>query len=479
MRQQTKRSVAVAITLLCLPLTACFKPGPRLTTPPAPAIDATPEWTTEQPSGVAYKAADDELLTHWWSTLNDPALTSLEERAVAGNLDLRVALSRLRQARAQRNITKSGLLPTVTGNVSSGVTRSGNQDAPATVTQLYSAGFDASWEPDVFGGTRLSVDAAEADIAAAQENLRDVLVSLTAEVALNYIDVRTYQARLAIVRENLASQRETHEIAVSRYESGLATELDVQQSRTTLASSEAQIPSLEASLSQAMNRLAVLLGERPGTLNAELDSPAAVPVVPAEVAVGLPADLLRRRPDIRSLEQQVLAQTARLGVATADLYPSFSLSGSFGLNSRMIGDLLSPGALVTSVTGGITHTIFDRRRIRESIKVQDELLDQALTQYESGVLVAIEDVENALENFAKEQVRRKSLADAVDAAGEAVFLSRNLYGAGMNDFLEVLDAQRSLLTYQDQLQQSDSTITTELISLYKALGGGWDPAVAY
>ena len=409
MRQHIIKVTAIVATGGLLMLTpGCLKPGPKYQTPPAPAVAASGTWITPPAGGVTFQPAEDETLAHWWSTLNDATLTSLEERAVKGNLDLRQAEARIRQARAQRNVYRSNLLPTVSGSLSSGVTRSGNQDGPANVSQLYSTGFDASWEPDVFGSTRRTINAANADLAATVESLRDALVTLTAEVALNYVDVRSLQSRLAITRASIESQRETYNLAVSRYESGLATQLDVQQARTTLASSQAQVPSLETSLSEAKNRLAVLLGVRPGTLNAELEASAPVPSAPAQVATGVPADLLRRRPDIRNLEQQVIAQTARVGGAVSDLYPSFSLNGSLGLNSNLISQLLTPGALITSLTGGVAHTFFDRRRLRENIKVQDASLDQTLAQYESTVLTAIEDVENALQAFAKEQVRYNS-----------------------------------------------------------------------
>jgi NodT family efflux transporter outer membrane factor (OMF) lipoprotein len=292
-------------------------------------------------------------------------------------------------------------------------------------------------------------------------------------VALNYVDVRNYQSQLAITEANLESQQGTYDLTVARYQSGLATELDAEQARLTVESTRAGIPSLETSLQKAANNIAVLLGERPGTVDAELAAVKPVPVVPAEIAVGVPADLLRRRPDIRSAERQVAAQSARVGVAMTDLNPTFTLSGNFGLNSATILNLVTPSALVSSLAGSFQHTVFNRQQIREQIKVQDAVLDQDLASYESTVLAAMQDVEDALHAFGKEQVRRKSLAEATEAAERAVTMSRNLYAAGLKDFLTVLDAQRSLLTLQNELAQSDATITADLIRLYKALGGGW------
>lgn len=472
MRRQAIHSSAAALAGLSVLLLAGCAARLKYQPPVSAPLARAEQWNTPLAGGAVAKPADDQTLSRWWATLGDPVLTSLEERAVKGNLDLRKAEAKIRQARAQRNVAQTGRAPTVTASGGATGSRTSTQ-AGGRLGQSYSAALDASWEPDFFGRIRGSIEAYDADLGAAQEDLRNTLVSLTAEVALNYVDARNYQSQLAVTKANLASQQETYDLTVARYQSGLATELDAEQARLTVESTRAGIPSLETSLQKAANTIAVLLGERPGAIDAELAPVKPVPVVPVEIAVGVPADLLRRRPDIRSAERQVAAQTARLGVATMDLNPTFTLTGSLGLNSATILNLFTPSALVSSLAGSLQHTVFNRQKIREQINVQDATLDQDLVAYESAVLTAIEDVEDALDAFAKEQVRRKSLAEASGAAERAVAMSRELYSGGLKDFLTVLDAERSLLTLQNQLAQSDATITEDLIRLYKALGGGW------
>ncbi len=470
-RSAIHSSVAALAALPALLLAGCAARLPYKA-PVSSPLSKTDQWKTPPGGGAVAKPADDATLSRWWSALDDPILTSLEERAIRGNLDLRKAEARIRQARAQRNAVATEKNPTVTAGGAATVSRTSTR-AGGDLGQAYTDALDASWELDFFGRIRGSIDAYSADLAAAQEDLRDTLVALTAEVALNYVDVRSYQSQIAITQANLAAQQETYELTVARYESGLATELDAEQARLTVESTRAGIPSLEIARETAANNIAVLLGEKPGAVDAELAAVQPVPKVPAEIAVGMPADLLRRRPDIRSAERQVAAQTARVGVAAADLKPTFSLSGNFGLNSTTLLNLVTPSVLASSLAGSFQHTVFNRGKIREQINVQNAVLDQDVAAYESTVLAAIQDVENALNSFAREQVRRKSLAEAETAAERAAAMSRTLYLAGLKDFLTVLDAQRSLLTLQNQLAQSDAAITADLIRLYKALGGGW------
>ena len=317
------------------------------------------------------------------------------------------------------------------------------------------------------------MEAAEADLEASQEDLRDVLVSLLAEVALNYVEVRTYQARLAVAEENLEAQDETYQLTQWRYQAGLSDELAVQQARYNLESTRSQIPTLRTGLEEAMNRIAVLLGEQPGKVHEELKKPVPIPVAPLKVAVGVPADVLRRRPDVRRAERELAAQTARIGVATADLYPKLSLSGSIGLEALSLNDLFSSATKTVSGGSQITWPIFNGGAIRQNIEVQSALQEQALIAYEAAVLSALEEVENALVAYAEEQGRRDALREAEEAAQKAVELAQQKYQAGLTDFNNVLEAQRSLLTFQDQLAQSEGTVTSNLVRLYKALGGGW------
>ncbi|MBN9657991.1 MAG: efflux transporter outer membrane subunit [Acidobacteria bacterium] len=464
---------AGAVMEACLLLAGCANKRMQYHAPAAPQLAQAGAWNTTPAGGAKASPADDKTLASWWSTLGDPTLTALEERAVEGNLDLRQAEMKIRQVRAEREGARADLYPTVTASGSATGSRSSTRYGDGALGQSYSAGVSASWEPDFFNRIRGTVAAYTADVEAAQEDLRNVLVSLTAEVALNYVEVRSYQSQLAITRANLAAQEETYRLTVAKHESGLATELDVQQAALSVESTRASIPTLETGLQKASNAISVLVGERPGAVDAVLAEVKPVPVIPAEVAVGLPADLVRRRPDIRSAERQVAAQSARAGVAAANLYPSFALSGLLSFSSIDIVNLFTPATLAGSLAGSVQQTIVNRRRLRAQLNIQDVLLEQYETAYEGTVLGAVQDVEDALKAFANEQIRRKSLADAAVAAERAATLSRDLYSSGLKDFLAVLDAQRSLLSLQNQLAQSDATITANLVRLYKALGGGW------
>jgi NodT family efflux transporter outer membrane factor (OMF) lipoprotein len=447
----------------------------------APEIPVPPAWHAELRGGATGRPTDPQALASWWTTLDDPILTSLIDRAVQGNLDLKKAQARVREARARRGINLADLFPTLdaTGSATysrgSGNIRTAQGSSAITALDSYAIGLDASWELDVFGGVRRSVEAATADLQASVEDLRDVLVSLLGEVALNYIQARTLQARLAVAEANLAAQAETYELTAVRLEAGLTTALDVEQATYNLESTRSQIPTLQSGLEEAKNRLAILLGEHPGAVHTELAARQPLPVPPLEVAVGVPADLLRRRPDVGQAERKLGAQTAQVGVATAELYPKFSLVGSIGLSALDLTNMFSAASRAYSIGPTVSWRLFDAGAIRKNIEVQSALQEQALTQYEATVLTALEEVENALVAFVEEQRRREALRDATRAAERAVALAQAQYGAGMVDFRSVLDAQRSLLSLQDQLAQSEGTATSNVVRLYKALGGGWTP----
>jgi outer membrane protein, multidrug efflux system len=341
-------------------------------------------------------------------------------------------------------------------------------------SNLYSAGIDASWEIDIFGGVRRSVEAARADMEATEENLSDVLVSLLAEVASNYINVRAYQARIAAVSANADSQNETYKITVWRHEAGISDDLAVQQARYNLENTRSQIPSLRTSLEGAMNRIAVLLGEQPGAVHAYLKESRDIPLVPRSVAVGVPAEMVRRRPDIRKAERELAAETARVGVAVAGLYPKFTITGSIGLESITTGNFLKWGSRTLSIGPGVTAPIFHGGALRQKVEYQTAVQEQAAIAYEKTVLNALEEVENALVAYGEEQNKRDALIEAVDAAEKAVLLSQHQYQVGLANFLSVLDAERSLLTFQNQLAESKGAVVSNLIRVYKTLGGGWE-----
>jgi len=456
--------------MLLLLLAGCTTVGPDYV---PPEMSAPPQWTAEMGGGLMAEHTDLQALASWWSTLNDPILTSLVERVIEGNLDLRQARARVREARARRGISEAGRFPTVDASGSARLIRGSEETGSGEERELYAAGFDAAWELDLFGGKRRAVEAAEAGLQASEEDLRDVLVSLTAEVALNYVEVRSFQTRLSVAKANLDAQTETYNITKWRFQAGLATQLDVEQAKYGLEQTRANIPGLQIGLERAKNRLSVLLGQPPGSLDDALAEHKPIPVAALEVAVGVPADALRRRPDVRRAERQLAAQTAQVGVAAADLYPKFSLLGSIGLEALSLGNLFSADSRTHSGGAVFSWPVFDAGAIRSNIEMQSALQEQALFQYEAAVLTALEEVENALVAYAKEQHRRASLTEGTRAARNAVDLAQSQYSSGLIDFNNVLIAQRSLLSFQDQLAMSDGEVTSNLITLYKALGGGW------
>ena len=458
---------AVVIGLI---LSGCVSVGPDYT---KVEPDAPIKWHTELAGGLTTEDFQPETLARWWAALNDPKLESLVERAVKGNLDLKNARAKIREARALRGISRAGLFPTLDAGGSAIRSRSSENSGTGKKIKLYSAGFDAGWELDIFGGTRRAIEAAQANLEATQEDLHDVLVSLLAEVALNYVEVRTCQARLAVTETNIKSQEETYELNRSRYQAGIIDDLAVQQSLYNLENTRSQIPTLETGLAAAKNRLAVLLGKKPGEVHQELAEKKPIPTLPVTVAVGVPAETLRNRPDVRRAERNLAAQTARIGVATADLYPKFRLMGTIGLESLSTGNFLESASRTWGIGPGISWSIFHGSAIRQKIRVQSALQEQALIQYESVVLGAQEEVENVLVAYAKEQRRKESLARATHAANRAVLVARDQYQAGLVDFSNVLIAQRSLLSLQDELAQSEGAVVSNLVRLYKTLGGGW------
>jgi multidrug efflux system outer membrane protein len=424
--------------------------------------------------------AEPVALAEWWTTFQDQTLNSLIERAVQANPDLRAAQARVREARAQRGIISADLFPTVDAFGSYSRSRTsensfgGPGGAPGTESDLYRAGFDASWEIDVFGGVRRNVEAADADIAASIEDRRDVLVTLLAEVAQNYVELRGFQRQIAIAQANLQTQRDTLQITRTRLEAGIASDLDVAQAEAQVQTTESQIPALESTSRQSIHALSVLLAQAPTSLAEELSSDSPIPVAPAEVPIGLPSDLLRRRPDIRRAERELAAATARIGVATADLFPRFSLTGSLGLESSHFSDIGDYSSRFWSVGPSVSWPILDFGRIRSNIAVENAREEQAFAFYEQTVLTSLREVEDALVAFVQEQARRRTLSGAVDSNRRAVDLATQLYQQGLSDFLSVLQAQRDLYETEDALVQSDRAVTTNLVSLYKALGGGWE-----
>ena len=410
---------------------------------------------------------------------NDTNLDSLMAMAVQSNLTLRLAEARVREARAERGVVAGKLWPSVGTSASYSRNRWAENSFPPLPPgtdfdyNLYNAAFDATWEIDVFGGTRRAVEAANADIGAAEFGQLDVLVSLLAEVARNYINARAFQQLLAITRQNIGVQQEILDLTSNRFQNGLSSDLDVQQATAVLTATEAQVPLLETGFQESAYHLAVLLGQTPGALTDEMSADKSIPLTPPTVPAGLPSDLLQRRPDVQKAARELAAATARIGVAKSDYFPKFSLTGLAGVESISASDWFSYGSRYWSAGPTVTWQLFEAGRIRANVSVQNARQEEALDVYQQTVLTALEDTESALTAYAKEQIRRESLSKSVGANQQALELSTQLYRSGLADFLHVLDSERSLYAAQNALVQSDQAVSINLVRLYKTLGGGW------
>ena len=472
-----KRFRVLFIQGVCLAALAGCMVGPDFR---KPQTTLPPAWHGMAPADfpTSVVTSGGAEMVQWWKSFDDPVLTSLVERAVRSNLDVKLAQARIRQARASRGVAFAGLWPEIDASGAYSYNRasatSSTVSSSAGPYNLYQAGLDAAWELDFFGGLRRNVEAADADLEAAVEDRRDVLVTLLGDVATNYVNLRGYQQQIEIARGNVKSQQHTAEITRKRYEAGFVSALDMANARSQVALTESQIPVFESAAHGAIYALSVLLGQEPAALVEELSTTASIPPVPPGIPVGLPSELLRRRPDIRRAEAQIHAATARVGVATADLFPKFSLTGSFGFSSTDLNAFTRWNARNWSFGPSASWPVFDAGRIRWNIEVQNALEEQALLTYRKAVLTALQDVETALIAYAKEQDHHKTLAEEVEQNQKAFDLSMKLYVVGKGDFLNVLIAERALYTSQDALVQSVRNLSGDLVALYKALGGGWE-----
>ncbi len=452
---------------------------------------------------------------NWWNVFHDPELTSLESRVAAANLNVRLSTIRLAESRSQRQITGADQFPTLQGDGSytrerisgkgvigiigsggsSGTSFGSNGSAasgttgtsgaiPSSITgsslkvppfNLWQYGFDASWELDLWGRVRREVESADASLEASGDARRNSLLSVVAEVARDYVQLRDVQTQLAITRENIGTDRESLQLSQDRYRGGLTTQLDVANAAAQLETTTAQVPQLEQQQASQINALSFLLGEAPRALQAELITPAAVPPIPPRVPIGVPSELARRRPDIRQAEAQLHAATADIGVAVADFYPKVTLDGSIGLQALKAKDLGNWGARQYGLGPTISIPIFEGGKLRATLALRKVEQQEAALNYQQTVLQAWHDVDNALVAYAAEQRRHDALVQAEAQNRLALRLARERYTQGVADFLNVLDAERTLLNAQLQLADSSATMSSNLVQLYKALGGGWEP----
>lgn len=460
-----------------LVLSACAAVGPDYEPPKMPVPRQWAETT----------AATASQPDKWWKTFNDPVLDKLIVDAIASNLDLKLALERVKDARALRSATIAAGLPSL--DAKSNVSRRfNNTTSPASQTgtssvgggfgignqliNIFQLGFDAQWELDFFGGVRRAIEAADATIEVEVENSRDVRVTLLGEVARNYIELRANQQLAAITRENLQAQQETLELTQIRQQTGLASMLEVTQAQAQAATIEAQLPNYETLAKQAMHALGVLLGKEPGALTVVLEQQGAVPNA-SQAITHLPSELLQRRPDIRRAERQLAVANASVGVATAELYPKINLAAFIGLQNTTITDF-TPLGKSWSAAGSLTMPIFNWGKLHANIDSKKAQYQQTFLSYQSTVLSAFKEVEDALIAYSKEQERRKALAKAVAANQLAVQLANERYQKGLTAFLDVLTSQSALYQAQNSLISSESRLSSNLIALYKALGGGWE-----
>lgn len=470
--------VWIALLAISISISACtvgpdyVKPDTAVKLPDAWERSVTEEMNEDVPT-----------LEKWWESLGDTMLTSLIQRAELNSLDLGMAVARVVESQALRGVARGDGMPNLDLDAAYSRTQVSENSASGQISDAlgvdsapqdnFGGGLNVSWEIDLFGRIRRQVESATAEVEASVEDYRDVLVTLYAEIALNYIDTRSFQARILLAESNAEAQRESLGLTTDRYNAGLTSRLDVAQAKSNLANTESQIPPLHVGLAAALNRLAVLLGEQPGSLHQELSVLAPIPTPYDSLTIGLPVDLLRRRPDVRRAERQLAAQTAKVGVATAQLYPSFSLFGSLSLESTSSSDFFSSSSIGWGLMPSVRWNIFQGGKIRSLVRAEEARTQQALLFYERSVLFALEDVENALVSYQQERIRRDRLTDAVSASDTAVQLVRTQYLAGLTNFQNYLDAQRSLFQQQDQQATSEGEVVRALIILNKSLGGGW------
>ena len=494
----------VLMLLVSIVSTSCIRVGPDYEKPDIAMPDA---WSVE---GVVDGEKDTVALQTWWTSFEDPVLDGLIDTAKKNNMDLKLAAARVLLARAQLGYARGALYPNLTGKGAFQSTRTSrafsptpsapsllesmqsllNEGSTETVvmqilntpkpskpdvtTEFHQLGIESAWELDMWGRIRRSILSAKAGLESNVELYRDVLRLTLAEVASTYIEIRTVQQRLYLARENVKLQEETLKLTQNRYDAGLAPLLDVHQAESNLSRTRALIPSFLSQQEQAAHRLALLLGEMPNAALTDLLAPAPIPSPNSFADLGIPADTLRQRPDIRAAERALAAQTEQIGIATADLYPLFSLSGTITLEDNRVNSLFNRHNTAYNLGPGVSWNLFDAGRVRNAIKIEEARTEEALATYEKTVITAMQEVTSAMVAYAREVEKEQELARGIRAVQESVRQVGMLYKAGLTDFQNVLDMQRSLTDAQDSHATSQGQVVLNLIGLYRTLGGGWD-----
>ena len=481
--------------LILLLLGGCTTLGPNFT---APGWSGPESWFNREPRAPVSQTVEAPIDPNWWTLFNDPTLTALEQRVAEENIDVAIAALRIDESRAQYDSAVSAGVPDLNANASYARQKASNvgtfANAPnplgasgalganpgalgsrkLSAFDVYQVGFDASWELDLWGKIRRSVEAAGATARASEEARRGVLLTNLAEVARDYITLRGVQTELRIARDNVRIGQDSLKLTRQRAEGGMTTTLDVANAQAQLSTTLAQIPSLEQQEAQLINAVSLLLGMPPNGLRAQLQTPRMVPPVPPRVPIGLPSELARRRPDVREAEAQLHAATANIGVARAAFYPSVTLSGSVGLQATQLVPLFGLNARQFAAGPSVSVPIFENGHLKATLHLTEARQKEAALSYQQIVLRALHEVDNALTAYRSEQARRQQLTDAVTQSRRALDLATQRYAQGVTDFLTVLDAQRTLLGNELQLADSTTTVSNNLVVLYKALGGGWE-----
>ncbi len=475
------------LSILLILMTSACTVGPDYKAPVVPTPKQWTDVTKSDQGGLKNKQKSLPLEDQWWKAFNDPVLNSLINDAISANLDLKQALVRVKEARAQRWITLTAGLPTVTGKSSASKRlnnySSNSQTGGASsggggfgfgnqVINIFQMGFDAQWELDFFGGVRRAIEAADANVDSEVENSRNVLITLLGEVASNYIQLRANQQLIAITQENLTSQQDTVHLTQIRHQAGFASLLEVAQAQSQAATTGSFLPTYKTVVQQSIHSLAVLLGRQPDALALRLEKPSSIPAMSTMAITELPSELLLRRPDIRQAERKIAEANANVGVATAELYPRVNLSAFLGLQNTRITDF-TPIGKSWSTASSLTLPIFNWGKINANIKSKQAQYDLAFLSYQSTVLTAFKEVEDALVAYMNELQRQQSLAEAYTASQLAVQMADERYSNGLSMFLDVLQAQEALFQAQRNLVDSKAEASTNLVALYKALGGGW------
>lgn len=465
-----KRIRAVVLFIIISATVSCGAVGKDYV---RPDVESNAKWNTNIQSRILFESGDPSVLSDWWKLFGDSILNKIIDKMTAGNMDLKSARYALLASKAKIRQTESSNYPLFEVNGSASSVHYGDDRLKDQHVGSYSAGFDASWQIDLFGGLKREIEAVYADSEAVKEGYRDTLVSLLAETAATYVTARTTQSRLDLAEINIKITEELYYLAEKKYNAGLQDESELKKALYQLEYAKTEVYDLRSLLHESYNRLSVLTGESPGTIDSIIKEKRDIPVTPIKIVTAIPADVIRNRPDIRKKERELAAQTARIGAAKSDMYPKFTLNGRIGYAADNTGSLFDKRSSTMSFGPSFSWAVFDLGSVKQNIKVQTETQKKYFADYESTVLTAFEEVENAMKSFDEEYRKKIQLEKAVAAAKYAYELERKKYEIGLSDYSDVVDVQSTYINYQNSLVLSKGNNAKYLINLYKALGGGW------